>query len=60
DVYFYSHKGENKDCFKISKNDSSFLVSDVYQECITMVFVKDKKDKEIKEKLKIFMDSIHI
>ena len=61
DVYFYSHKINKEDkCFKITKNNSSYLVSDVYQEYVTMFFVKDKDDHKTKEELKILIDSICI
>ena len=59
-VYFYSHKDNNNTCFKVTKNHSSYLVSNVYQEHIIMFFVKDRNDHKTKAELKIFMDSLCI
>lgn len=61
-VYFYSHKDNPEVCYKITKDishNSSHLISDIYQEYITMFFLKDKNDLETKYKLKKTIDFIY-
>ncbi len=62
DIYFYSHKDNVDKCFKISiaKDKTSHLISSVYQEYVTMIFVKDKSDNKTKTELINFIDSICI
>ena len=64
DIYFYNCKDSLDKCYKITKDNNSFhsshLVSDIYQEYITMYFIKDKEDIKTKNELKKFIEYICI
>ena len=47
-VFFYNRKYPDKGCFVINKSESSFMLTDNYQEHITIVFLKSKDVEELK------------
>lgn len=50
ELYFYKNKDPNR-CYKIRKEDISFLIPNTYQEYIYMVFVKDRNNIELVNRL---------
>ena len=54
DLYFYDNKDATK-CFKINKEEVTFLIPNTFQEYIYMIFAKDRDDYKLIDKLtKVF------
>jgi hypothetical protein len=56
-LYFYTNKKPNE-CLKIPKEEVTFLIPDTYQEYIYMVFVKDRDNKSLIDKMENICEHI--